>query len=211
MTKLSEYLKKFEEFCELHGDAYEIDLERVKSLIAEKSKPVFFLKELQSAEQDFNKDEQVYLIDLSEALISDAVNVEVKNHFRNNNATAVKVTVSQFAHDYSVEYLNKAPSLDWFICCHIPDVDIIEEYLFPNVSYKDMSPEVLSWLDAYQEWRSNQYSKYYDYLVQAGGYGYFVQRNLRNFVCQLNLEIGDGGSLYVWLDNGEPKITLQMY
>lgn len=211
MLKLTECLKRFEEFCELHGDAYEIDLEKVKSLITEKSIPAHFLKNLSSKDSEFNEDEQLYDIDLKEVLQTEGVSDEVKNFFRAHNATAVRVRVARYEHEYSAEPLTHASTVPWVVCCHIPDVDVLEESLFPGMSYKNMSPDVLSWLDAYQEWRSDQYRNYCDYLIQAGGYGSFIQRNLPNYVCQLNLEIGDGGSLYVWVVNDALSVTLQMY
>lgn len=210
MLRFSECLGRFNEFSELYTDVYEIDIEKVKSLLIEKAKPVFYTKQVTGKESRVG-DEYEYEIDLTAVLQSESVSNEVKQFFREHNSTAVKVTSDRYSHDYSAQPLTKAAAIEWVVCCHIPDVDDLEENLFPGQTYKDMSPEVLSWLDAYQEWRHDQYSKYSDYLVQAGGFGRFIQGNLQNYICQLNLEIGDGGSLYVCLNNGQLQVTLQMY
>ena len=67
-------------------------------------------------------------------------------------------------------------------------------------------------MDMYDEWKYKVMDKLSHYLWQIGGHGRWIQSDYNgSYIAQAKIEIGDCGSVFIYVYNDEVKGNVDMY
>ncbi len=89
-----------------------------------------------------------------------------------------------------------------------PSEKVFEKFIDGSFSAKH-NEWILEYFDKYDDIFYEMMPK--QYYIQLGGYGAFIQYDVDSYIGQVNAEIGDAGSVYVYVDDSELKTEVQMY
>lgn len=99
-----------------------------------------------------------------------------------------------------------------FIALTLPDSGIVFESLIEGNVYDNANVWVLEYMDTYDAWRHEIMRSLYAYLWQIGGHGRWIQSDYNEtYIAQANIDIGDAGSVFIEVREGEMKGYVDMY
>lgn len=149
--------------------------------------------------------------ELDRPLLTSYVQQEYRNKechiYYNSETFDVKVVteparLSEEINDQDIFYL---------VCC-VPD----SEHIFRSIVHGDILHPSNTWLfeymDIYDEWAWSYMEKYHRKLWQCGGYGHYCQGPYEGrYIAQINMNIGDGGSIYLYVNQDGIYGTVDMH
>ena len=92
------------------------------------------------------------------------------------------------------------------IAITLPDSGVVFDTLIKGNIYDEANLWSLEYLDKYDMWKNDVMEKLYDYLWQIGGHGRWIQSDYNDtYLAQVNIEIGDAGSIFI--ECAKEKIT----
>ncbi len=98
---------------------------------------------------------------------------------------------------------------DVFLIPTLPSSETVFKQFIEGGIFSPKNEWILEYLDMYDDAMFEvQKHRYY---IQIGGHGSFIQDELDGYIGQVNAEIGDAGSFYVYLEKDEIKAEVQMY
>lgn len=104
-------------------------------------------------------------------------------------------------------------NIEKIIALTLPD----SEQLFKSLIVGDMlgfdrkNDWLFEYMDLYDEWRYKVMEKTYSYTWQIGGQGRWIQSDYDDYIGQGNLELGDAGSVYFYVDGSGIQGSVDMY
>ena len=101
---------------------------------------------------------------------------------------------------------------DLIIAITLPDSGIIFSDYIDGHWFEDKNQWIIEYMDKYEEVKHKMMQKLYNYFVQIGGHGRWIQNDYNvSYVAQLNMDIGDCGSIFIEARDGEIKGYVDMY
>lgn len=93
---------------------------------------------------------------------------------------------------------------DAIIALTLPHVDLLfEDLIQDSKDWKEhiaLNKWLTEYMDAYTEWRYDMMESLFRFTYQIGGYGRWIQHEYENYLGQANWDIGDAGSVFIYLD-----------
>lgn len=101
----------------------------------------------------------------------------------------------------------------FYLACSLPDSAIVFESLIQGDLYHDANIWLYPYMEMYDDWVYTIMFKYQKMLWQMGGYGRYIQKDYEDrYIGQINLDIGDAGSVYLYVDSkGEINGSIDMH
>lgn len=100
----------------------------------------------------------------------------------------------------------------FYLACSLPDSQSIFESLIQGHLFHDANTWLFPYMEVYDDWAHDVMSKYQRMLWQMGGYGRYIQDDYEgHYIGQINLGIGDGGNVYLYIQDKSIKGSIDMY
>lgn len=132
----------------------------------------------------------------------------VDSHFKENDfLVSINYEDCEIKID-KISKVSKSISEDYraIIASTLPDSGVVFDTLIKGNIYDEANRWSLEYLDKYDSWKHEVMENLYDYLWQIGGHGRWIQSDYNEtYLAQVNIEIGDAGSVY--LEYSNDKIT----
>lgn len=101
---------------------------------------------------------------------------------------------------------------EYIVSPTLADSEIIFKELIIGDLYDDANIWLLEYMDMYDNFKYELMKKLYFKTYQIGGHGRWIQSDYNDvYVGQLNLNIGDNGSIYLYIKDSSIKSNLDMY
>lgn len=117
------------------------------------------------------------------------------------------VSIQEVKHPKEVENIEK------IIALTLPDSEqLFKSLIVGDILWFDRKNDWLfEYMDIYDEWRYKVMEKEYSYTWQIGGQGRWIQSDYDDYIGQGNLDLGDAGSVYFYVDGSEIQGSVDMY
>lgn len=131
-----------------------------------------------------------------------------------------KLTVSMQFEDCEVtveetqEVKNIRREFQGILCLTFPDADIVFDSMIQGDLFDSTGQNewLLGYVDIYEDWRHEAMRCQYHYLWQLGGHGRWIQRDYNGtYIAQVNIDIGDAGSVYIEVVENIPMGCVDMH
>lgn len=94
----------------------------------------------------------------------------------------------------------------------LPDSHIVFHSFIKNDLFDKENLWLLPYMDEYEQIKHKIMSSLYSFTFQVGGHGRWTQDDYNNsYIAQLNFDIGDSGSIYIYTDSQSIKSQLDMF
>lgn len=101
---------------------------------------------------------------------------------------------------------------DLIIAITLPDSGVVFEDYIEGHWFEDKNQWIIEYMDKYDHVKHELMQKFYNYFVQIGGHGRWIQNDYNgSYVAQLNMDIGDCGSIFIEARDEEIKGYVDMY
>lgn len=111
----------------------------------------------------------------------------------------------------SQTYFNKN-EVEVIIAPTLPDCYVVFGALINGNCFEPTNTWVLPYMDSYEEWRREVMHELYNYYIQIGGHGRWIQNDYNGtYIAQVNNDIGDGGSIFIMASNGDIQGYVDMH
>lgn len=113
-----------------------------------------------------------------------------------------------------VSQISKVMTNDYkgIIASTLADSSVVFESFIKGDLYHDSNLWLLEYLDKYDMWKHEIMENLYNYRWQIGGHGRWIQTDYNNtYLAQINIDIGDAGSIFIECDNGKIKGGIDMF
>lgn len=101
---------------------------------------------------------------------------------------------------------------DLIIAITLPDSGVVFEDYIEGHWFEDKNQWIIEYMDKYDHVKHELMQKLYNYFVQIGGHGRWIQNDYNgSYVAQLNMDIGDCGSIFIEARDGDIKGYVDMY
>lgn len=101
---------------------------------------------------------------------------------------------------------------DLIIAVTIPDSAIIFANYIEGHWFDDKNQWIIEYMDKYDSFKHEVMQKLYNYFVQIGGHGRWIQNDYNgSYVAQYNMDIGDAGSIFLEAKDKSVKAYVDMF